>query len=108
MQVAKVRIEDSNAAVRQRVSSFLQSRHFPAFRNFKIEVDQGEVTLTGKVQSYYEKQIAMTSCQNVAGVVTLIDEIVVQFESDVKLREQSRRGQGRKGHHTELSELSEL
>lgn len=104
MQMAKkVRIEDSNAAVHQRVSSFLHSRHFPAFRNFKIEVDRGAVTLTGNVQSYYEKQIAMTSCQNVAGVVTLIDEIVVQLDCDLKLREQSRRGQGKKGHHLTLT-----
>ncbi len=80
----KVRIEDSNAEVRRRVSSFLHSRHFPAFRNFEIEVDRGAVTLTGKVHSYYEKQIAITSCQNVAGVVSLIDEIVVQLDCDSK------------------------
>ena len=96
------RSEESNAAVRQRVSRFLQSRHFPAFRNFKIEVDQGAVTLSGKVKSYYEKQIAMTSCQNVDGVITLIDEIVVQEECDSKLRELIRRGQGRKAHHSAL------
>lgn len=86
MQMAKkVRIDDSNAEVRQRVSSFLQSRHFPAFRNFEIEVDRGAVTLTGKVQSYYEKQIAINSCQNVAGVVSLIDEIVVQLDCETQL-----------------------
>jgi len=93
MQMAKkVRIEDSNAAVRQRVSSFLHSRHFPAFRNFEIDVDRGSVTLTGQVHSYYEKQIAMTSCQNVDGVVALIDEIVVQLDCDAQLREQSKKG----------------
>ena len=85
----KVRVEESNADVRQRVSSFLHSRHFPAFRNFEIEVDRGAVTLTGKVQSYYEKQIAMTSCQNVAGVIKLIDEIVVQLDRETKLRERA-------------------
>lgn len=99
MQIAKkIRLENSNAAVRQRVSSFLRSRHFPAFRNFKIEVDRGAVTLTGEVHSYYEKQIAMKSCKNVAGVVSLIDEIVVQLDCDSKLREQRIRGQGNRAH----------
>jgi len=85
MKMAKKVRHDSNAEVRQRVSSFLHSRHFPAFRNFEIEVDRGAVTLTGKVQSYYEKQIAINSCQNVQGVVSLIDEIVVQLEREAKL-----------------------
>ena len=68
--------------VHQRVSRSLFSCHFPAFRNLDIEVDGGAVTITGKVQSYYEKQIALTSSQHVAGVVTLIDEIVVTLNPD--------------------------
>lgn len=78
MQVAKVEVEESNDAVRQGVLKFLHSQYFPSFRKFKIEVDQGTVTLNGSVNSYYEKQVAMTMCQNVAGVVKLIDQIVVQ------------------------------
>ena len=85
MKMAKKVKMETNAEVRQRVSNFLHSRHFPAFRNFEIEVDRGAVTLTGKVQSYYEKQIAINSCQNVAGVVSLIDEIVVQLDCETKL-----------------------
>ena len=63
--------------VRRRVSRFLCSQHFPVFRTLDIEVEQGSVTLTGEVQSYYEKQVAMTSTQNVAGVLSLVDAIVV-------------------------------
>lgn len=85
MKMANKVRNDTNAEVRQRVSKFLYSRHFPAFRNFEIEVDRGAVTLTGKVQSYYEKQIAINSCQNVAGVVSLIDEIVVQVDCEQEL-----------------------
>ena len=85
MKMANKVRNDINAEVRQRVSKFLYSRHFPAFRNFEIEVDRGAVTLTGKVQSYYEKQIAINSCQNVAGVVSLIDEIVVQVDCEQEL-----------------------
>lgn len=43
-------------------------------------VTHGTVTLTGQVQSYYEKQVAMTSCQHVAGVLLIIDEIDVEDE----------------------------
>ena len=88
MQVAKkIRIDYPDDDVRQRVSRFLNSRHFPAFRNLDIEVEHGAVTLSGNVQSYYEKQIAMTSCQHVAGVLSLIDEIVVELERDSSVRE---------------------
>ena len=74
--VKNVKIHDSNAEVHQRVTSFLRSRRFQAFKNFEIAVDQSAVTLTGKVQSYYEKQVAI-ACKNVSGVVTVIDEIEV-------------------------------
>ncbi len=73
----KIRIDFPDDDVRRRVSRFLHSRHFPAFRNLEIEVVHGAVRLTGEVQSYYEKQVAMTSCQHVAGVLSLIDEIDV-------------------------------
>ena len=63
--------------VRLRVSRFLCSRHFPAFRELDIDVEQGAVTLTGEVRSFYEKQIAMKSSQNVDGVLSIVDEIIV-------------------------------
>lgn len=78
--VQQIRIDYPDDDVRRRVSRFLYSRHFPAFRNLDIDVEHGAVTLTGEVQSYYEKQVAMTSCQHVAGVLSLIDEIDVRAE----------------------------
>jgi osmotically-inducible protein OsmY len=75
--VPQIRIDYPDDDVRRRVSRFLYSRHFPAFRNLDIVVEHGAVTLTGEVQSYYEKQIAMTACQHVAGVLSLVDEIDV-------------------------------
>jgi len=82
MTVAQqIRIDYPDDDVRQRVSRFLYSQHFPAFRNLDIVVEHGAVTLTGEVQSYYEKQVAMTSCQHVAGVLSLIDEIDVRAEA---------------------------
>ena len=84
MNVAqKIRIDYPDDEVRQRVSRFLYSRHFPAFRNLGVVVEHGAVTLTGQVQSYYEKQVAITSCQHVAGVLSLVDEIDVRAEAAV-------------------------
>jgi osmotically-inducible protein OsmY len=83
MKIAEqIRVDYPDEDVRRRVSSFLYSRHFPAFRSLEIEVEHGAVTLSGEVHSYYEKQIAMTSCQHVAGVLSLIDEILVRNDLD--------------------------
>lgn len=73
----KIRIDYPDDDLHRRISSFLFSRHFPAFRSLRIEVEHGNVTLRGEVQSYYEKQVALTSCQHVAGVLSLVDEISV-------------------------------
>lgn len=61
----------------QVVSRFLASQQFPALRNFKIDVEHGAVTLSGKVRSYHEKQIAIASCQRLNGVLSLVDQIEV-------------------------------
>lgn len=90
MKIAKARpvkqilMDCSDEDVRQRVSRFLFSQHFPAFRNLEIDVNRGAVTLTGEVQSYYEKQIAMTSRQRVVGVVCLVDEIRVTRQQEAE------------------------
>jgi osmotically-inducible protein OsmY len=69
--------------VQQRVSSFLHSRHFTSLRRLNVAVRHGSVTLTGEVFSYYEKQVALNSCQRVAGVLHLIDEVAVVPEPPV-------------------------
>jgi hypothetical protein len=35
------------------------------------------VTLTGRVRTYYEKQLSQQRCRRVAGVVQLIDKVDV-------------------------------
>ena len=63
--------------LRFRVEKYLRSRHFPEFENIDVDVNDGAVVLTGLLCSYYEKQVALSSCQRVAGVVTLVDRISV-------------------------------
>ncbi|ADB17647.1 transport-associated [Pirellula staleyi DSM 6068] len=42
-----------------------------------VKVDQGCVTLRGRVGSFYERQIAITCCQSAAGVSLVIDHVEV-------------------------------
>ena len=78
-QAERIRVDYTDSDVQARVSQFLHSRHFPGFRNLKVEVHHGSVTLSGNVDSFYEKQIAITSCQRVAGVLALIDQVDVEL-----------------------------
>ena len=61
----------------KRIRNFLSTRHQPALERLEVEASGGTVTLRGKVTSYYEKQLGQTCCRRVAGVVRLIDAVVV-------------------------------
>lgn len=74
---ALIRVDYPDDDLRQRISRFLGSRHFPAFRNLEIDVRHGAVTLSGNVCSFYEKQVALNTCQRVAGVLSTVDQIQV-------------------------------
>lgn len=63
--------------VAHRVEEFLSRQHFPTIQQLGIVVEQGELTVRGCVESFYEKQVAMTVCQQVPGVLMLVDEIEV-------------------------------
>ena len=67
--------EDNDLA--RRVLSFLAQRQMPALRRILVEVQNGTVVLKGRVQSFYERQLCLSCCQRVAGVVRLIDQIEV-------------------------------
>ncbi len=71
------RFEFPDEDLRFRIESYLKSRHFPEFEYLDVSVDNGSVTLSGRLQSYYEKQVALSSCQRVAGVIRLVDEVRV-------------------------------
>ncbi|MEL7496929.1 MAG: BON domain-containing protein [Planctomycetota bacterium] len=78
LNAKQIRIDYPDDDLRLRVSRFLSSRHFTTFMNLEVQVRHGEVTISGEVDSFYEKQIAMTSCQHVAGVLALVDHIKVR------------------------------
>ena len=67
----------ADADLRRRVVAFLASRQLAALRNLEVEAHGGTVTLRGKVQTFYEKQLTQQCSRRVAGVVRLVDEIDV-------------------------------
>jgi osmotically-inducible protein OsmY len=67
----------ADSELKRRVSNYLATRYFPALKRLEIDAQSGIVTLRGRVSSFYEKQIAVHSCQRVAGVVRLVDAVDV-------------------------------
>jgi len=74
----QLRVDYPDEDLRRRISSFLGSRHFPAFRRLEVSVLAGAVTVRGQVGSYYEKQVALDTCRRVAGVLCTIDQVEVE------------------------------
>ncbi|MDG2013445.1 MAG: BON domain-containing protein [Pirellulaceae bacterium] len=77
MQLTQNRIGFGDEDVLWRVESYLESKHFAAFRNLHVVVDQGVVTIAGQVSNYHERQVALNCCLRVAGVLELVDQIRV-------------------------------
>ena len=49
----------------------------PALGRLTVEVQGGRVTLRGRVATFYEKQLAMHSCQDLLGSGRLVDRVEV-------------------------------
>ncbi len=61
----------------RRIATSLRDRHLPGLRQLKVAASNGTVTLRGRVRSFYEKQMCQNVCQHVAGVVQIVDAVVV-------------------------------
>jgi osmotically-inducible protein OsmY len=61
----------------RRVVATLVARNFPGLRRLHVTADRGEVTIAGRVRSFYEKQLAQHVARRVAGVIRLVDAIQV-------------------------------
>ncbi len=68
--------------LRERMVSYLCSRFRSSLRRLDVESSGGTVTIRGRVPTYYEKQLAINSCRRVAGVVKLVDDVVVGSEEE--------------------------
>jgi len=63
--------------LKRRVSNFLATRQHARLLRLDVDVNDGIVTLQGRLASFYEKQLALSCCQRVAGVRQLVDEVEV-------------------------------
>ena len=68
--------------LKRRVRNFLLQRGTAALRSIDVEADNGTVVLRGKVPSYYARQLCLSCCQHVAGVVRVVDEVKVEWPTD--------------------------
>lgn len=65
-------------ALKRRVESFLFGSGRRGLRGLQVQRENGIVTLTGTVTSYYERQLAISFCQRVAGVISIEDGLEVR------------------------------
>jgi hypothetical protein len=63
--------------LQRRVLLTLGQLHVPLFRLLRVEVTNGTVTLSGRVGSYYERQLAQSRARRVPGVIRLVDALTV-------------------------------
>lgn len=63
--------------MKRRIYRFLHERDFHALRRIDVEVQGGCATLSGRVASFYAKQLAISCCRRVAGIRNVVDEIRV-------------------------------
>jgi osmotically-inducible protein OsmY len=67
----------ADLALKRRVETFLYRSGRHRLRQLQVQVDSGVVTLKGTVSTYYERQLAISFCQRVAGVVSIQDRLEV-------------------------------
>jgi carbon storage regulator len=73
-------VDDGEAAdceLERRLKSFLEGLSLPALRDLEIEVRDGAAVITGRVRTFYHKQLATSCCQRVAGILNVLNQVQV-------------------------------
>jgi hypothetical protein len=70
-------LPESDRELELRVIRFLEAKHVPALRYLEVRAQAGIVTLSGRVYTFYEKQLCNQCCRRVNGVRQLINEVDV-------------------------------
>jgi osmotically-inducible protein OsmY len=68
---------EADRDLERRVISFLEAKHVPALRYLEVKSRSGVVTLSGRVYTFYEKQLCNQCCRRVPGVRQLVNEVDV-------------------------------
>ena len=69
---------DEDASLRALVEDKIAALRRQSLREVHVDADHGAVTLSGRVGSYYERQLILAACDEVSGVVDIVDQVVVQ------------------------------
>ncbi|MBI2478816.1 MAG: BON domain-containing protein [Planctomycetia bacterium] len=70
-------VEGASGDLKRRVRSFLAQQGVNSAHHLTIEVRDGTVILHGLVSSFYERQLCISCCQRIAGVVRFVDNLTV-------------------------------
>lgn len=70
-------VSRQDADLERRIANFLIGHKIPALKGIEVHSDRGEVTLQGRVASFYQRQLCISCCRHVAGVIDVIDRIQV-------------------------------
>ena len=68
---------DADRELSQRVHLFLSGSSQPVLRNLEVTARAGTIFLRGRVRSFYHRQLALEFTRRVAGVIQIVDELVV-------------------------------
>ncbi len=78
VQPASVTIDEkSDRDLEKRIRTFLFGMGRAGLRNLDVEVQNGCAIIGGTVRSFYERQLALSCCQRVAGVLIITDKVEV-------------------------------
>lgn len=68
---------EADQELERRVRGTLAGRAYASLKRLDVEAANGTITLRGQVASFYEKQIAFSSCQGLTGVLRIVDFVGV-------------------------------
>lgn len=81
--------EAADQQLRNEVAHAIRERIGRKGEQLRIVVESGAVTVCGRLQSFYDKQLSLHAAKNVPGVATLVDELEVAYPSHVLRRDDS-------------------
>ena len=84
--------DSSPEDVTRRIMSLLSQRGGPFFCNITVRFKSGTATVSGRVRSFYERQLGIVCCQHVPGVHRVVDLLQVDYPSSEVISSEKRVG----------------
>lgn len=72
------RQETAASSLKRWIIQALNDQQATSLRSLTVVVCNGEATVSGMVDSYYHRQIAINACLNAPGLLKLVDQIAVR------------------------------